>query len=153
MKNRAALCIAALGSASLLLLSACSGGSAGSTAKGTPEQAKAFIQEAENKLMALGIEAGRADWIKSTYIIDDSELIAAKLNERYIQATVDYAKQATKFDGLSLDPETARKLKLLKLSLDIATPADPKEGEELPRLVAGMEGTYGKGRYCPGGSE
>ena len=97
--------------------------------------------------------AGRADWIKSTYITDDTEVLAAKLNEKAIAATVDYAKQATRFDGLELDPVTARKLKLLKLSLTLATPFDPTEAEELTRLVAGMEGTYGKGKYCPGGPE
>ena len=48
---------------------------------------------------------------------------------------------------------TARKLKLLKLSLTIATPSDPKESEELTRIVSGMEGTYGKGKYCPPGPE
>ena len=79
-------------------------------------------------------------------------LLSAKLDERAIAATVDYAKQATRFDGLKLDPVTARKIKLLKLSLTIATPADPKESEELTRIVAGMEGTYGKGKYCPSGS-
>lgn len=128
-------------------------GCASTSSKGTPEQAKAFAAEAEQRLLTLGIEAGRADWIKSTYITDDSEIIAAKLNERAIKAAVDYAKQAAKFDGLQLDLETARKLKLLKLSLTIATPADPKESEELTRLVAGMEGAYGKGKYCPGGPE
>ena len=44
---------------------------------------------------------------------------------------------------------TARKLKLLKLSLTIATPSDPKESEELTRIVTGMEGTYGKGKVLP----
>src|SRR6185295_17568661 len=81
------------------------------------QDAKAFIDDAEQKLLALGVEASRAEWIKSTYITDDSEAIAAKLNERSIAATVDYAKQATRFDGLDLDAVTARKIKLLKVSL------------------------------------
>jgi len=142
MKTRRAACYLLL-----LLLTACSG------SRPSPADAKTFIDDAEQKLLALGVEAGRADWIKSTYIIDDSEIVAAKLNERAISATVDYAKQSTRFDGLSLDPVTARQLKLLKLSLTIATPSDPKEAEELTRIVAGMEGAYGKGKYCPGGPE
>jgi peptidyl-dipeptidase A len=119
--------------------------------KATPEEARKFISDAEQKLLLLGVDAARADWIKSTYITDDSEAIAAKLDEKSIAATVAYAKQATRFDGLKLDAATARKLKLLKLSLTIATPADPKESEELTRIVTGMEGTYGKGKYCPNG--
>jgi peptidyl-dipeptidase A len=33
----------------------------------------------------------------------------------------------------------------------MSAPPDPKEGEELARLVAGMEGAYGRAKYCPGG--
>ncbi|MCX6628696.1 MAG: M2 family metallopeptidase [Candidatus Solibacter sp.] len=119
--------------------------------KATPEEARKFINDAEQKLLLLGVDAARADWIKSTYITDDTEAIAAKLDEKAIAAAVVYVKQATRFEGLKLDAETARKLKLLKLSLTLATPADPRESEELTRIVTGMEGTYGKGKYCPSG--
>src|ERR1051326_1976112 len=121
--------------------------------KATPEEARKFINEVEQKLLVLNVDSAQADWIKSTYITDDTEAIAAKLDERAIAATVKYAKEATRFDGLTLDPVTARKIKLLKLSLTIATPSDPNESEELTRLVSGMEGTYGKGKYCPNGPE
>ncbi len=130
-------------------------GNAGAAAdpKATPEEARKFIDDAEQKLLVLSVDSAQADWIKSTYITDDTEAIAAKLDERAIAASVKYAKQSTRFDGLKLDPVTARKIKLLKLSLTIATPSDPKESEELTRIVAGMEGTYGKGKYCPSGPE
>ncbi len=111
------------------------------------------MDDAEQRLLLLGIDQARADWIKSTYITDDTEAVAAKLDERAINANVEYAKSATRFDGLALDAVTARKLKLLKLSLTIATPADPKESEELTRITASMEGTYGKGKWCPSGPE
>ena len=39
------------------------------------------------------------------------------------------------------------------MSLTLATPSDPKESEELTRIAAAMEGTYGKGKYCPGGPQ
>src|SRR5439155_897366 len=119
--------------------------------KATPEEARKFINDAEQKLLVLGVDSSRADWIKSTYITDDTEAIAAKLDERAIAAAVDYAKKSTRFDGLKLDPVTERKIKLLKLSLTIATPADPKESEELTRITSSMEGAYGKGKYCPNG--
>jgi peptidyl-dipeptidase A len=141
MKIRAAACMACVFGAMAFA----------ADSKATPEEARNFINDAEQKLLLLGIDSGRADWIKSTYITDDTEAIAAKLDEKAIAAAVAYAKQATRFDGLKLDAETARKIKLLKLSLTIATPADPKESEELTRIVSGMEGTYGKGKYCPGG--
>ncbi|MFB3829468.1 MAG: M2 family metallopeptidase [Bryobacteraceae bacterium] len=113
----------------------------------TVEEARRFLDSAEQQLLALSTDSGRADWIKSTYITEDSEIIAARLNERTISATVNLAKQATRFDRVELPPDLARKMKLLKLSLTLATPADPKESEELTRIVAGMEGAYGKGKY------
>ena len=100
---------------------------AGCASKPTPEDARKFIDDAEQKLLVLQVDAARADWVKAAYITDDTEDISAKLDERAINATVEYAKQSTRFDGLALDPVTARKIKLLKLSLTIATPADPKE--------------------------
>jgi peptidyl-dipeptidase A len=126
---------------------------AGADRKPTPDEARKFIDDAEQKLLVLGVDAARADWIKSTYIIDDSETVAALLDEWSINATVEYAKQSTRFDGLKLDPVTERKIKLLKLSLTLATPSDPKESEELTRIAAAMEGTYGKGKYCPNGPQ
>ena len=73
---------------------------AGCTArKPTPEEARKFIDDVEQKLLVLSVDQGRADWVKSTYITDDTETIAAKLDERAIAATVEYAKQSARFDG------------------------------------------------------
>ena len=126
---------------------------AGADRKPTAADARQFINDAEQKLLVLGVDAQRADWIKSTYITDDTELISAKLDQRSIDATVDYAKQSTRFDDLALDPVTARKIKLLRLSLPLATPSDPRESEELTQIAARMEGMYGKGKYCPKGPD
>ena len=117
----------------------------------TVEDARKFIAGAEQRLLDLSVDAGRSDWVKSTYITEDTEILAAQANERSINAAVALAKEATRFDRLQLPPELARKLKLLKLSLTMATPSDAKEGAELTRLVAGLEGTYGKGKYCAAG--
>ena len=119
----------------------------------SPDEARKLTDDAEQKLLSLSVDSGRADWIKSTYITDDTEAVAAKLDERTINAQVDYAKQAARFDGLKLDAVTARKLMLLKTSLTLATPKDPKESEELTRITAALEGTYGKGKYCPSGPD
>src|SRR2546422_8842053 len=89
----------------------------------TVAEAKAFLDEAEAKLLALATDAGRAGWVQSTYITDDTEILAAQANERQIAATVAYAKKATRFDKVKLPEELARKMKLLKLSLTLATPS------------------------------
>jgi len=117
------------------------------------EAAKKFIEDAEAKLLKVNVDASRADWVKATYITEDTEFLAAEADERAINATVDLAKQSTRFDNLQLPEGVARKLKLLKLSLTLATPADPKESAELTQIVSSLEGTYGKGKWCPPGKE
>jgi len=115
----------------------------------TVEEARTFVEQAEARLLPLYVDQSRADWVKSTYITDDTETLSAEGDERFIQATVELAKQATRFDGLKLPEDVARKLHLLKTSLTLATPANAAEGAELTRIAAAMEGTYGKGKYCP----
>lgn len=115
------------------------------------EEARRFLKDAESQLYRLSHEAGQAQWIQANFITQDSEAVAAKASQRLIDATVAFAKKAATFDGVELPPEEARKLKLLKTALTLATPADPAESEELTRLVAGLEGGYGRMKYCPGG--
>jgi peptidyl-dipeptidase A len=119
----------------------------------TAAEAKKFVDEAEAKLFELSVEASRAGWVQSTYITDDTELLAAKANERAINAGVEYAKQAARYDKLKLPPETARKLTILKNGLTLAAPSNPKESEEVTRIAASLEGEYGKGKYCPQGTD
>jgi peptidyl-dipeptidase A len=119
----------------------------------TVPEAEAFIKKAEEQLLELNVLASRADWVKSTYITDDTEVLAAKANERAISAQVELAKQATRFDHLNLPPELARKMRLLKVSLVLPTPADPHKSAELTSVAARMEGTYGKGNWCPPGTD
>lgn len=119
----------------------------------TVADAKAFLDGAEKQLLALLVESGRADWVKSTYITDDTEALAAAANQRLIDLNVKLAKQATRFDNVKLPEDLARKMKLLKLSLTMAAPANASESAELTRIAASMEGTYGKGKYCPAGQD
>ncbi len=46
------------------------------------------------------MDASRASWVQSTYITDDTEILAAQANEKLIAATAAVAKKASRFDGL-----------------------------------------------------
>ena len=119
----------------------------------TPADAKDFLAKAEEQLLKASIAAERANWVASNFITEDTELIAADGNQRRMELAASLAKEATRFDGLALDAETARKLKLLKLSLVLAAPSDPAKSEELARIAAGMEAAYGRGKWTPPGGE
>jgi peptidyl-dipeptidase A len=126
-------------------------GGGGSGASST--EAEKFIADAEKRLLDLSIKSGRADWVKSTFITDDTEALAAEANKDLIAATTELAEQSRRFDGLELSVDTKRKLKLLKLSLTLPAPKDPRERDELTKIAASMEGDYGKGKYCPDGEQ
>src|ERR1022692_1673139 len=114
----------------------------------TVAEAEAFMTNAEQRLLQLSVEAGRADWVKLNFITEDTELLAAKADERAINTAVELAKQSVRFDKLSLPDALARKMRLLKNGLTLATPSDPKESEQLTRIASSMEGLYGKGKSC-----
>ena len=119
----------------------------------TAAEAEAFIKNAEAKLLELNVTAARADWVKATYITDDTEILAAQADERAIAAQVEFAKQATRLDGLKLPADLARKMLILKISLVLPTPADPHQSAEITEIASRMEGTYGKGKWCPPGKD
>jgi peptidyl-dipeptidase A len=119
----------------------------------TVDEAREFLDQAEARLLKLSVDASRASWVQSTFITDDTEILSAQANEKLIAAAADSAKKAARFSGLTLPPELARKIALLKNSLTLAAPADPKKSEELTRIAAALEGAYGKGKYCPAGRD
>ena len=120
----------------------------GSGAALTVQDAKKFLDDAEAKLLTLSNESGRADWVHANFITDDTEAIASQADEKFIAEGVRLAKEATRFDGVALPADMARKMKLLKVGLTLAAPGDPKESAEVTRLGSSLEGTYGKGKYC-----
>jgi peptidyl-dipeptidase A len=123
---------------------------AGSVA--TAEEAKAFVDKADAELLALTNKVSRAQWVAATYITEDTESLSADAYQQFIAASMRLAKEATKFDLLTLEPDIARRLKLLKLaSIPLPAPSDPAKQAELTQLAAGLEGAYGRGKYCPPG--
>jgi len=135
-------------------MSSCTNNAPGTSGgKGTADEAAKFMDDVEKRLMALSIKSGRADWVKSTYITDDTEALAADANKDLIAATTEFAEQSKRFNGVDLPADLQRKMKLLKLSLTLPAPSDPAEREELTKIAASMEGDYGKGKYCPEGDK
>src|ERR1700678_4577469 len=121
---------------------------AGATKPPTLAEARAFLDRAQSKLLELSVQDQRASWVKSTFITYDSEILAAKADEDQIAATMQLAKESTRFSNLKMPEDMARQFRLLRLSLDLAAPSDPKEAREVTQIAARMEGIYGSGKYC-----
>ncbi len=116
----------------------------------TPEQ---FINEAEKKLEQLNLKASRASWVQENFITQDTEALSADANKDVIAATTELATAARKFDGQKMSEDTARKFKLLKLSLVAPAPSNPEDRDKLTKIAAAMSSAYGSGKYCPDGEK
>lgn len=128
---------------------ACGVGAPGSRGPAaTADEAARFLEEVNDTTARLAIEQQRASWVAATYITTDTQAIAARANQAFIEAVARYAREATRFDGVELPPDARRQLELLKVMLVTATPSDSKEAEELTNLTASMEATYGRGTWC-----
>jgi peptidyl-dipeptidase A len=108
-----------------------------------------FLAAAETRLNELSVKNNRAAWVQETFITDDTEAISAAANENLLAAISELAAAAKRFEGQPMTAEQARKLKLLKLLASAPAPSNPQERGELAQLGAWLDGTYGKGKYCP----
>jgi len=115
----------------------------------TVEEARAFIADVEQRLHDLRIRNGRASWIAATYIIHDTEQLAAESRMEMMAFVSETAQRATRFDNLELPAETRRKLDVIKLSITQPAPFDAELRTEFARIATEMPSAYGKGKYCP----
>jgi len=114
----------------------------------TAAEAKAFTTQLDADLKRIYTKVATAEWVKSTYITDDSERLAAWANEELMAYLSKAIADSRKFDGVEVDEETGRLLHLLRLSTSLPAPADPEARAELAGLASRLEGIYGKGKWC-----
>ncbi|PYV84264.1 MAG: peptidyl-dipeptidase [Acidobacteria bacterium] len=114
----------------------------------TLAEAQDFMNKAEGQLAELSIKGNHANWIHENFITDDSEALAADVNDEITGVTTELVEQTKRFDGVQMPPDLARKFLLLKLSLTAPAPKDPKLRKEMSEIAASLESDYGKGKYC-----
>ncbi|CAN5799428.1 M2 family metallopeptidase [soil metagenome] len=115
--------------------------------KPTRAQAKAFVDKAEADLAGFNEYASKASWVRATYITEDTQWLEAKASAEQNVLATGYAKQAAQYDGVAVDPATARKLKLLKLYLTSPAPDRPGAAAELAALQSKLDSTYSTGKF------
>ncbi len=114
----------------------------------TAADAQAFVARVDAELKQIYTRVATAEWVKSTYITDDSENLAAWANEELMAYLSQAIADSRRFDGVEVDETTGRLLHLLRLSSALPAPADPAARSELAGLAAKLEGIYGKGKWC-----
>ena len=92
----------------------------------TPQGARQFIADAEKDLADFSNIGAKAAWVNATYITDDTDALSAYFGTIGTEKGVKYASQAARYAEVQgLDPDTARKLNILRGGLVLAAPTTP----------------------------
>jgi peptidyl-dipeptidase A len=114
--------------------------------------ADAFVAKVNHDLADLNYDAQIAGFTQNTFITADTQLMAAKANDRYLQVLGQAAEDAKRYTGGALSAQDARELALLRFNVAAPAPRDPAQRAELTALGSKLEGMYGTGKYCPPGA-
>ncbi len=113
----------------------------------TPEAADAFIAAAEKDLFNYSVEASQVNWVNATYITEDTDAMAARINAIGTEKSVKYALEAAKFANVQgLSPDTKRKLDILRNGIVLPEPTTPGAATELNTIATNLQSQYGKGK-------
>src|SRR5688572_5079671 len=94
----------------------------------TAAEAKQFVERVNSELLKLWVRQSTAEWIKSTYITDDTERNAAAIDEEVMEYLGGAVKEAARFKGVkNLEPDVARMLTLLRFTQALPAPSDPQK--------------------------
>jgi peptidyl-dipeptidase A len=120
----------------------------------TAADADAFIAAVEKDLFDYTVEASQVNWVNATYITDDTDAMAARINAVGTEKSVKYALEAAKYmDVPGLSADTKRKLDILRTGLVLPAPTKPGAATELNTIATDLQSQYGKGRGTLDGKE
>ena len=117
--------------------------------RGPPARRRDLPRERECDLPEARRRGTQAGWVYSTYITQDTEALNARAN----QALLERARAVRQGRGAVRQGQChAGAAPAARPAEAVARAGDarrtPKEAEELTKLAAGLEATYGKGKWC-----
>ena len=113
----------------------------------SPAEAKAFVEKAEAELARESEYLGHVEWVQNTYIAYDTNWLLARANGESTDLSVNYAKEAARFDKTDVDPVLRRKLDLMKQALVLPAPSRPGAAQELAEIEARLDTAYSTGKF------
>lgn len=120
----------------------------------TPQGAADWVAMVEKDMFDFSVEYGRVLWLNSTYIVHDSDMLAAKYGAEATQKSVAYANKAAEYARVAgLDPEVERKLDMLRNSIVMPAPVRDGAATELSDISTRLGSAYGKGKGTLNGKE
>ncbi len=117
----------------------------------TADDAAKFLVQAEKQMSEFSDYAARIYWLNATHITDDTDWLAAKVGAEGGLMSLKLAKEAARFDKLTLPADVRRKLSMLKTgNVLVASEAQTKE---LADISTKLSSIYGKGKGTSRGKD
>ena len=113
----------------------------------TADEARAFVAKAEADRERMARIVSPIQWVQNTYITVDTTSTAARVGGEANAQAVAYAKQAHRFDRVTVDPVTRRKLDILARGVNLPAPDRPGAAEELSGYGAKLQSIYSTGKF------
>ncbi len=117
-------------------------------AAATAADADAFVAGVNDDMYQLLPYLNSAQWAQATYITDDTQMLASRANEQWLEYLSGKLQEAKRFNGVDAAPATERGMLLLKLSSANPAPSDAAKRAELAQILSKMEANYGAGKWC-----
>ncbi len=141
--NRILLSIAAV-----VILGACSEQANVDKPAAPTETADEFIARVNAEYKEQWREKDAAEWVYTTYITIDSAHTFALANERFAAWRSRMVKESLAYADQEVSAETRRALDFLKLGALLVAPDNDAKRKEQAQILAGLQGSYGAGKYC-----
>ncbi len=124
-----------------------------SAEKARRADAEEFVRRTNGKYEEMRVERAASAWAHATYINQDTALLSARAQERWLKFRSGAVEEAKRYDGIELEPLTRRAINSIKWGATLPAPNDDAKRRELSEIMARMEGMYGSGKHCPNGPE
>ena len=113
----------------------------------TPEGAAQFVAAAEKDLFDYTVESSQVNWVNNTYITEDTDAMAARINAVGTEKSVKYALLSARYAEVSgISAELKRKLDIMRNGLVLPAPTTPGAATELNEIATSLNSQYGKGK-------
>jgi peptidyl-dipeptidase A len=113
----------------------------------TPEGAAQFVAAAEKDLFAYTVEASQVNWVNNTYITEDTDAMAARINAVGTEKSVKYALLSARYAEVpGLSAELKRKLDIMRNGLVLPAPTTPGAATELNAIATRLNSQYPSAR-------
>jgi peptidyl-dipeptidase A len=113
------------------------------------EEAAAFLADVETEISEFGEYASRVFWVQANFMTEDTTALAAAAGERGGAMALRIRGAARRFKDLEMPADMRRKIDGILSDAVTPSPDDADKNAELAQITAGLDATYGLGKYCP----